>query len=52
MPLLANPKIADDAACEVALCVDAGAAAVTVLAAAEDATIDAVVSARPRPCST
>jgi 3-hexulose-6-phosphate synthase len=42
-PVLADAKIADDAAYEVALCLDAGARAVTVLGVAEDATIDAVV---------
>jgi 3-hexulose-6-phosphate synthase len=46
-PVLADAKIADDAAYEVALCVDAGARAVTVLAVAEDATIDAVVARAP-----
>jgi 3-hexulose-6-phosphate synthase len=43
-PVLADAKIADDAAYEVALCLDAGARAVTVLAVAEDATIDAVIA--------
>jgi 3-hexulose-6-phosphate synthase len=43
-PVLADAKIADDAAYEVALCLDAGARAVTVLAVAEDATVDAVVA--------
>jgi len=42
-PVLADAKIADDAAYEVALCLDAGARAVTVLGVAEDATVDAVV---------
>ena len=42
--MLADAKIADDAAYEVALCLDAGARAVTVLGVAEDATIDAVVA--------